>query len=904
LGILRRSGWALVYLVGFSFMSRYYWVLGLAIVVGPLGLAQRGFAQTLLDVPQVPIALPEGGAVIVPIAPIEVKPAAVDLVVPPIARPEVVVPDKGGLKDEPPNPKAQSRTSLEKSGEKYPALIDPRGEALPLSANQKGRKLEVDTTRREKRSVIHHGAYSQYKPEEQLYRVLPGNRVVIETQGVEVRLDYQGREYRQTIDEKIQSTQSLWGLQSVWVVPQGLQDLLGQENFGEARILSVSGEAMVPKGEVAPRVLINSPSYTIRPPNLGAGATYSPNGGAVLFSELEAGNTPTLLQAYPTNNLQVFLEGEGLVVGAKTPPSLLKRAGIVFGDPLTGKGFRFQPEITSFPGIKIGQPDKFDNLDLLNVLLNPFLEQSVKDNYYLNSLQWVSLGLKQPKIVETKTRETNQDWYQVRFSKPHNRTVIQYEKQLGLAVYYNVFANPGVSLTVSFDKNAVHRSSSGNATVGALLGGLFEILKPKRIEKSLWEARLRQEREDPFTPLRTETTAEQRRLINQRLNRTLDLAGRVSGIAQLSGSFSSPSHIRPDRSSVFQIRAGLVGRRSRPIQVDQSFEDGDTFISKLRLSNRDFGPLVFVGVPVNPDLVSESVTENRSTAVQVLVADRNGVPRFELQASSDQTVVPVGIRTFTSAFDRIELSQIGNRQTVISRFDGMVYLPTVEVLRSGTRGNFSYGWSGGAWWNASPNVAPNVVRNDFGDVEKNLGLYGNGLLSWSSTKVVQDKNVVRRLTSHSTGVRLAVNSQSNASNPSSLTLSHSMVRQTAGMNLSVTGGLFLAGSRDHGANSGRVISFLRGQVRLPMGLEVNLSVEKGASSLNSLEVSQTVGKGWAVGLYGRNYATVPGPQTREEGKRSMGFVVTHSPKKTMEFRGCVGFEDGRLQLQLQGEVSF
>jgi hypothetical protein len=196
------------------------------------------------------------------------------------------------------------------------------------------------------------------------------------------------------------------------------------------------------------------------------------------------------------------------------------------------------------------------------------------------------------------------------------------------------------------------------------------------------------------------------------------------------------------------------------------------------------------------------------------------------------------------------------------------------------------------------------VRNDFGDVEKKLGLYGNGMLNWSSTKVVRDKDVVKRLTSHTTGVRLAVNSQSNGSNPASLTLSHSLVRQSRGLNLSVTGGLFLAGSRERGENSGRSISFLRGQVRLPMGLEVNLSMEKGESSLNGLEVSQTVGKGWAVGIYGRNYATVVGPQTREAGKRSMGFVVTHSPKKSMGFRGGVGIEDGRLQVQVQGEVGF
>lgn len=894
--------------------------IGIALL---LGSAQQSLAQTAPSTVQttspanqslpttfsdLPIAVPESNPPIVPIAPIEVKPSAADLVIPPITKPEVGGSDTTGAEVEIPNPTVQSRTSLEKSLEKYPALIDPRGETLPLVANQKGRKIEIDTTRRQKRSVIHRAAYSKYLPEEQLYRVLPGNRVAIETKGFEAKLDYYGREYTQTIDEKIQSTQALWGLQSVWVVPQSLQDLLGQENFNSAQILSISGEVVVPKGEPIPRVLINSPSYTLEPPNLGSGATYSPNGGGALFSELEAGNTPTLLQAYPSHNLQVFLEGEGLVVGAKTPSSLLKRAGIVFGDPLTGQGFKFEPEVSSFPGIKIAQPDKFDNLDLLNVLLNPFLDQSTKDSYYLNSLQWVSLGLKQPKIVETTTQETNQDWYQLRLNLPHNRTLIQYEKQPGLAVYYNVFANPGVAFTVSFDKRAVHRSSSSNATVGALLGSFFEALMPKRLEKSLWEARLRRDREDPFTPLRTETTAEQRRLINQRLNRTLDLAGRVSSIAQLSGSFSSPSHIRPNKSSMFQIRAGLVGRRSRPIQVDQSFEDGDTFISKLKLSNRNFGPLVFVGVPVNPDLVNDSVTENRNTAVQVLVSDKNGIPKFRLQASSDQVVVPVGVRTFVSAFDSIELSQIGDRRTEIRRFDGTQYLPSVEVLRVGSRGNFSYGWSSGAWWNTAPNTAPGVIRNDVGDREKRLGLYANGMLNWSRTKAVSEKDIVKRITSHNTGIKLAVNSQSNASNPSSLTLSHSISRQTASMSMGLTGGLFVAGSRAEEGKSIRSIAFLRGQMRLPMGLEVNLSVEKGESSLNSVEISQMVSKHWSVGVYGRNYTTVIGPQTRvstaEGGKGTMGLTVTHHPKKTMMFRGGLGFEDGKLQLQLQGELGF
>jgi hypothetical protein len=93
-----------------------------------------------------------------------------------------------------------------------------------------------------------------------------------------------------------------------------------------------------------------------------------------------------------------------------------------------------------------------------------------------------------------------------------------------------------------------------------------------------------------------------------------------------------------------------------------------------------------------------------------------------------------------------------------------------------------------------------------------------------------------------------------------------------------------------------------------MGLEVNLSVEKGESSLNSVEISQMVSKHWSVGVYGRNYTTVIGPQTRvstaEGGKGTMGLTVTHHPKKTMMFRGGLGFEDGKLQLQLQGELGF
>ncbi len=872
------------------FMSRCCRVVGqtVAVMLGQVGLIQGGVAQELVQ------------------AAIVGKPVVPDLTVPQIPVPAIVVPGATTpLELEPPNPEALSRSSLEKTEDRYPNLMDPRGEVLPLRANQRGRGIQLDTVREGKRSIIQHGSYKSYDPADQMYRVLPGNRVVIETQGWEAHLDYQGREYTKTIEEKIQSTQALWGLQSVWVVPQSLQDLLGRENFSSATILSVAGEVTGEVGQRLPQIRLNTAGYTAGPPNLGSGSTYSSNGGGLLFTELEAGNTPTVLQAYPTNNLQVFTEGEGLVVGAKTPSSLLKKAGIVFGDPLTGRGFEFQPEVTSFPGVKIAQADKFDNLDLLNVLVNPFLEPATRDLFYLNSLHWISLGLQNPKILSTAVRETNQDWYQLRWSRPHNRTLIQYEKPVGLATYYNVFANPGVALSLSFDKNAIHRGSSANGTVGALVGALFDILSPKRIEKSLWEGRLQRDREDPFAPLRTSTTVEQRREINQRLNRTLDMTGRISAIAQLSGSFTSPSGIRPEASSLFQVRAGLLGRRLRPIQVDQGFEDGDTFISKLRLSNQRFGPLDFIGVPVDLDRVNASVVQDRATAVKVVVSGVDGKPKFELESSSDPTVVPVAVRTFASAFDRIELSQIGTRETVVNRFDGTMYVPTVEVLRSGSRGNFSYGWSGGAWWNLAANVAPNVVRNDFGEREKRFGIYGNGLLNWSSTKVVRDRQqVVRQVVNHTTGIKLAVNSQSNGSNPSTLTLSHSYVKQTPLINYNLTGGLFLTGSIDGAARDLRAIAFMQGMVRWAMGLEMNYGLEMGREKYQNFELSKTVGKMWAVGLYGRNYSVGAGVGTRDRLSNGFGLVVTHNPKLTMGFKTLLGYENKKLELQFKGNLSF
>lgn len=808
--------------------------------------------------------------------------------------------------------------ALNKTTQRYPALSNPLGDRFPNAPNftlHQNHQTRFNIRTQGQSGQLQDLTFHRFKPEDQLYWVLPGNRIVIETLGWEGGVRQNGLETDIEVQQRIQSTQPLWGLQAAWVIPQSFQDLISREELNTASILSIAGEATNPDGSPAPTIALNSgtpetptnPSRRITTiPRIGTGSTYSPVGGGALFENLGLGTSPYILQAFPTNNLQALLEGEGVFVGAIVPAGILGRAGIKFGNPLTGQGFEFKPEVTSIPGVKVAQASQFDNLDLLNVLINPYLDRDDRQLKYLNSLHWVSLGLRAPKVLSTTQTTQTREWTNFSLNRPHNRTLLQYDREARQATYTNIFSNPGLSLTYSFDRKTFNEGESANATIGRLLGGIFEWIKPYRLEKSLWEAKVRAKREEPFTLLRsTTTTPEERKQINQRLDRTLMLANRTSGIEDLSGSITFPTPIYPDRNALFQLRVGNHLRRLNVTQIDQKWTEGDTFISKLKLSNETFGPLTFIGNPIfNDNLPPIASNTPQTSTVKVIITTADGGRQLEIGdqvPNTEGAVLPVAIRSFTTAFDRLELSQIGLATTNIHRYEGDAYLPTIEAVLTGSKGNFNYSYHGGLWGNFAAQLAPNVRRADYGQLEPRFGLYVQALLNWESARAIlnNDKKISAIVVSNPS-LMASLNSASNPSNPSTLTASYSYLRQTVPLTIALTGGALLS----YTGNAIEPVLFGRSQFSFQNGMMVTGAVDMTTRLYGTLETIVPVSPIWATGFYLQNFSTGLLSTNRTSGS-SYGVIIQNlsGPGRT-GFTSHIGLSNGKPEIRFEGHLKF
>ncbi|MGL6283511.1 MAG: hypothetical protein ACRC2J_14010, partial [Microcoleaceae cyanobacterium] len=388
-----------------------------------------------------------------------------------------------------------------------------------------------------------------------------------------------------------------------------------------------------------------------RPPVIGAGTTNNSSGGGALFNNLTPNNTPSLIQGFPTNNVRPLF-ADGLIPLRKReiiPDQVLNNVGMSWEN-------RDQDKInqllkpTSNPGIKTLQKDEFDNYDLLNVLANPFLSKSVRDYHYLNSLYWYDMGQRSP-VVRVLNTEKNYDWYQLYVSRPHNRILMQYDPVEAKATYSSQFSNPGVSIYHSFDQGDTDQTQSINATIGMGLGVLFMPTYLDDLDDSLDEAKDRFENGERFTPLNTQITPIQRLQINQRLNSALSNANGISGLEQVSGLINFPSKITPDKAQIFQVRVGNYSRAIQFFNVDSRYNRGNTFISQLRTSNQDFGPLKFIGaiLPTSQTSLTSNdpdVVENAARAAEVVFTTPDGEKYVQSYNSQDQTTIPVPIKTY------------------------------------------------------------------------------------------------------------------------------------------------------------------------------------------------------------------------------------------------------------------
>ncbi|WP_445630700.1 hypothetical protein [Nostoc sp. DSM 114167] len=805
------------------------------------------------------------------------------------------------------------------SANKYPWIVNPTDNLTFSTELFKPNKNEnyIDTDLRVRFSgenqIIDKFTYAKFPKTDQFYWVLDGNRIVVETKGSQAGIISQGRQTHTYITQNVTSQQAFWGLQTLFAIPADFQNLFGDVDTQNFSITSIVGQLVNLEGIPAGRVTINSgidsnnPNVTVlrNPiPAIGSGSTLSINGGQALFQALDAANAPKILQGFPTTNIQPLLDDGNvkLKIGEIIPNSALEATGISWGNILTGEGFGFNAPISSLPGIKVAQLGKFDNYDLLNVAVNPFLSQPEKDFHYFNSLQWVSLGRRQPVFQTLSQTQESSDWHRLYVSRPHNRSLIQYDPVAVKATYSNIFSAPGLSLTAKFSDTSLDAIQSVNSTLGLLLGEVFEAIKIDNIQQGIQEARQKFKDGEGFNSLHTTATSEQRRQINNRLNRTLSYANASSGLEQVSGTYTFPSQVTPQNSSILQIRTGNHKRAVQFLGRDISIlKEGNTFFSDLRLSNKTFGPLTYIGIPI--PLNDTSINPiNQSSAAEVILTSPQGQQFVQKFNSSDSTIVPIEARAADLAFDYMELTRVDKIGVSFNSFNGYLSLPTVELLAAGTSGNFNYSANVGTWLNIDANSAPGVSNNNLGIEEPTLGFYTNILLNYIKTDVrLNSAQKPVAINTHVPFLRVDWNSASNKNNPFSTYLSYLYQHQERNFGFSLAPGIAFVENN----SNGEFLGLFNGEFSTSYGLNLKTNLEMGKEFFFQFQGLHKVSKNLSAGVYFKNYAINNIGLSNRVSGFNYGVILRHNfPDNSVFIETQIGTGENGFDLQLQGGYRF
>ncbi|WP_313931872.1 MULTISPECIES: hypothetical protein [Nostoc] len=810
--------------------------------------------------------------------------------------------------------------ALTASATRYPWITNPTDNLTfkpqLFKPNQDENYIDTDLSIRfsEDNQVIEKFTYGKFPESDQFYWVLDNNRLVIETKGTQAGILYQGRSRENYSTQNMTSTQAFWGLQSLTALPVNFDELIGEVGVDNFSIVSIAGQLINPEGVPAGRVIINSgvnpedPNVTILrnpTPNLGSGSTLSNQGGEALFDLLDATNTPRILQAFPTTNLKPLLDGGNVRLerGEIIPNSALEAAGIFWGDILTGEGFGFTAPVSSLPGVKIAQRGRFGNPDLLNIAVNPYLTQTERDLSYLNSLFWVSFGKRDPQFeVVSQAPQKTSDWHRLYASYPHNRTIIQYDPEKISASYSNVFASPGFSITANFSDFNIDGIQTVNSTLGLALGGIFKLIKIDNIDESLKEARERFKNGESFAELNTKSTPNQRRQINNRLNRTLAYSNAASNLEQVSGNMTIESKITPNNSSILELRTGNHKRAVQFLQRDiELLDPGDTFFSTLRLSNERFGPLTFIGnqIPLNNTGISPI---NESSAAEVILTNSQGRQFVQKFSSADNTIVPLPVRTFDLAFDYFELTRVDLIGVSFNGFNGYLSLPSVELLAAGSSGDLNYSASLGTWFNVDAQSAPGVSNNNLGLPEPSVGIYVTALVNQIKTHVQLDANKKPvAINTHVPSLQVNWNSASNVNNPLSAVLSYYFNRQQKYLSFSLAPAIAYIQEN----SNGELLGLFSGELSTSTGLNINANLEFGENLFYELKGLQRLGTNFSLGAYVKNYATRNvGLNSRVSGI-NYGLIFRHQfPDNNVFLESLIGTGENGFDMQIKGGYRF
>jgi hypothetical protein len=783
-----------------------------------------------------------------------------------------------------------------------------------------------------------------YYPNNQQFYWLYDNNVVIETNGFHGNINYQGNVITQKSRQTAISTIPFFGVQTVFALPQAFESARGfEKDNNNLNITSGAVEVVSPQGVPGvPQVVfnINGEIEVVSLDDTRKASTFTEQGGGSYFGNLDAENAPKFLQGFPTINFQGLLDNKvRLQIGQRIPLENLAKIGVTVGDFFTTAGFNFNQSFSSLPGVKTLQFDKgfedqlsriyasalnldssqLQNNDIVALMSNPFLTQEQRDFHYLNSLIWYSGGQRAPEITTRSFEPETHNWYRYIFNYSQNRTLLKYHPEKVELSYTNVFANPGVSLTVSPFLSDVDERQMVNATLGLALGGLFYLLNPNDINGALTIARQKYEENQAPESFSTQSTSADRRAMNLRLNNSLQNANLVSQLNQVSGSYTITDHVTPNSSLLFQLRTGTYQRAVQFFsrEIGEWTPESPLFFSVI--SPNDFGPLAYTGVNVPIEFTNiEPLNRTSFAFIKIQNGEGDVLLKQQLAVQSEAfTALPIvgPGKAADIEFGRIEISRFRQREFEDTSYIGYLYLPALEFILSGTSKGFSYSLSLGAWTNLYPQSSPQIDENISDLQEKTVGIFSSINLRWNFNNIWYNKNKQwETIISNSPFVNFSWNSSPNRLNISSANFGNvfQFVRQN--WNLTWFSNFSFSPQELNAAapksSLGNISYFSSLNFSESSGLNIIFPISFGDKVFYSVEATYPIIKdqklgSTRLGFYYSNYSVATRGFDNQFEDPNYGLVIKYNnPSSLLSIEAYLGHSDSGFRGRIQSSINF
>ncbi len=783
-----------------------------------------------------------------------------------------------------------------------------------------------------------------YYPNNQQFYWLYDNNVVIETNGFHGNINYQGNVITQKSRQTAISTIPFFGVQTVFALPQAFESARGfEKDNNNLNITSGAVEVVSPQGVPGvPQVVfnINGEIEVVSLDDTRKASTFTEQGGDSYFGNLDAENAPKFLQGFPTINFQGLLDNKvRLQIGQRIPLENLAKIGVTVGDFFTTAGFNFNQSFSSLPGVKTLQFDKgfedqlsriyasalnldssqLQNNDIVALMSNPFLTQEQRDFHYLNSLIWYSGGQRAPEITTRSFEPETHNWYRYIFNYSQNRTLLKYHPEKVELSYTNVFANPGVSLTVSPFLSDVDERQMVNATLGLALGGLFYLLNPNDINGALTTARQKYEENQAPESFSTQSTSADRRAMNLRLNNSLQNANLVSQLNQVSGSYTITDHVTPNSSLLFQLRTGTYQRAVQFFsrEIGEWTPESPLFFSVI--SPNDFGPLAYTGVNVPIEFTNiEPLNRTSFAFIKIQNGEGDVLLKQQLAVQSEAfTALPIvgPGKAADIEFGRIEISRFRQREFEDTSYIGYLYLPALEFILSGTSKGFSYSLSLGAWTNLYPQSSPQIDENISDLQEKTVGIFSSINLRWNFNNIWYNKNKQwETIISNSPLVNFSWNSSPNRLNISSANFGNvfQFVRQN--WNLTWFSNFSFSPQELNAAapksSLGNISYFSSLNFSESSGLNIIFPISFGDKVFYSVEATYPIIKdqklgSTRLGFYYSNYSVATRGFDNQFEDPNYGLVIKYNnPSSLLSIEAYLGHSDSGFRGRIQSSINF